>query len=147
MSEFPTKLQDTIDMLSLIENKSERINTLIEYAERFEEIPEDLAKRPFPSEKKVEYCESEAYVWVFQNEEGSFKFYFAVENPHGISAKALAVILKETLEDEPAEIILSVPTDVVLRIFGESLSMGKNLGLTGILLHLQKEVKKLIDKK
>lgn len=142
MHKYPSKLQDTIDFLSLIEDKNERINTLIEYAEKFKEVSPDLVKRPFPQDKKVEYCESEAYVWVFKKDDGSFNFQFAVENPHGISAKALAVILKETLEDESVETILSVPTDVVMKIFGESLSMGKNLGLTGILLHLQREVKK-----
>jgi sulfur transfer protein SufE len=140
MSKYPPKLQELLDSLSFIEDKSERINLLIDFAERFKEIPRTLAARPFPEDKKVEYCESEAYVWVFKNENGSFNFQFAVENPHGISAKALAVILKETLENESIESILTIDSDLVLKIFGESLSMGKNLGLTGILLHLKKEL-------
>jgi len=57
---------------------------------------------------------------------------FAVENPQGISAKALAVILDEGLSGEPPETIAGVSPDIVTTIFDRELSMGKSLGLMGM---------------
>jgi hypothetical protein len=54
-------------------------------------------KRPFPAYNKVPACESDAYVFPVEKN-GSLEFFFAVENPQGISAKALAVILAKGLK-------------------------------------------------
>ena len=61
--------------------------------------------------------------------DGALDFHFAVENPQGISAKAMAVILGDTLSGEPPEQVAEVPTDIVYRVFGRELSMGKSMGL------------------
>ena len=42
-------------------------------------------------------CESDAYVWALKKPDDTLKLYFAVENPSGVSAKALAAILDKTL--------------------------------------------------
>jgi cysteine desulfuration protein SufE len=61
------------------------------------------------------------------------KFHFAVENPQGISAKAIAVILDATLSGAPLAQVLNVSPDIVYELFGRELSMGKNMGLTNML--------------
>ena len=93
-------------VISLIENREERINFLIEYAEKFSEVAPEIAVRPFPLKNRVDYCESEVYVWSISQGNGRFTFHFAVENPHGISAKALASIIQENLSNEKGEDIL-----------------------------------------
>ena len=60
---------------------------------------------------------------------GALKLYFAVENPSGVSAKALAAILDKTLSGLPATEIATVTTDIVERIFRRNISMGKGIGL------------------
>ena len=55
-----------------------------------------------------------------------------MENPQGISAMALAGILGDALTGVPPEEVAAVPADVVYRIFGRELSMGKSLGLMGM---------------
>jgi cysteine desulfuration protein SufE len=55
-----------------------------------------------------------------------------VENPQGISAMALAEILRGSLSGAPLEEVAAVPADVVYRIFGRELSMGKSMGLMGM---------------
>ena len=142
MNFYPPQLQEIVDTISMFKDQNDRINVLIDYAEKYKELSESIVSRPYPNEHKVEYCESEAYVWAKKNIDGTIKLYFAVENPQGVSAKALAVILDEGLSGETAENILKVKTDIVFDIFGQSLSMGKNLGLTGILQHVQKEIKR-----
>ena len=74
-------------------------------------------------------CESEAYVWAMLQPDGKMQLYFAVENPSGISAKALATMLTKTLSGlTPAE-IATVSPEIVERLFRQNISMGKGMGL------------------
>jgi cysteine desulfuration protein SufE len=146
MSEYPDKLQSIIDELTLIEEPQDRMEFLIDYADKFEEVPEDIAKRPFPAETKVPFCESEAYVFAVQNDNGTIKYYYAVDNPNGVSAKALARIFSITLNNLKPEDIEKISLDVIYKIFGQSLSMGKNMGLTGILQMMKRDAKKFMSK-
>src|ERR1039458_5950048 len=90
-------LKDFLDDLALFSDRQERYQFLIEVADRFQEVPPSVAGRPFPKEHKVTRCESDAYVWAEPLPDGSCKLYFAVENPQGLSAKSMAVILDEHL--------------------------------------------------
>ena len=132
MPEIPEKLARTLENLELIPDRSERIQLLIDIANRYREVPPRIAQRPFPEENKVPACESEAYVWGERRPDGTLDYHFAVENPQGISAKAMAAILGDTLSGAPPEQVAAVPQDVVYRIFGRELSMGKSMGLMGM---------------
>jgi cysteine desulfuration protein SufE len=146
MNEYPEKLQSLIDELALIEDPQDRIGFLIDYADKFNEVPESIAKRPFPAETKVPFCESEAYVFPVYSDDGTIKYYYAVDNPNGVSAKALAQIFSSTLAGAKPEDIEKIPLDVIYKIFGQSLSMGKNMGLTGILQMMKRDAKKYMSK-
>src|SRR5687768_2835195 len=98
---LPEKLGEIVDTLALVPDRADRIQLLIDIAERFREVPPRIAVRPFPEENKVPACESQAYVWAERRADGGLDFHFAVENPQGISAKALAVILDEGLSGAP----------------------------------------------
>lgn len=132
MPEVPEKLSQTLDALSMVPDRSERIQLLIDIAERFEDVPPRIAARPFPEEHRVPACESEAFVWAERRPDGNLDFHFAVENPQGISAKAMAVILRDTLSGQPLDQVAAVPQDVVYKVFGNELSMGKSMGLMGM---------------
>ncbi len=144
MSNYPERLNNLLENFSFISDQHERMGFLIDYADKFKEVPSEIALRPFPDENKVPFCESGAYVWTKPQQNGTLKFYFAVENPQGISAKALSAILDKTLSGETPENILSIPDDIVIKIFGENLSMGKNMGLTGIFQKIQRDAKKYL---
>lgn len=132
MADYPAKLAELLEDFEFIDDRNERAALLIEYADRFQEVPPQVATRPFPEENHVERCESEAYVWAVDQPDGTQKYYFAVENPQGISAKAMSVILDETLSGEPPEQVAKVPCDIVYTFFGKDISMGKGQGLMGI---------------
>jgi cysteine desulfuration protein SufE len=125
----PDKLTDTLETLEMVPDRSERIQLLIDIAGRFEEVPPRLARRPFASESQVPACESEAYVFTEPRPDGTLDFHFAVENPQGISAKAMAVILGDALSGAPPEQVAGVSQDIVYQVFGRELSMGKSMGL------------------
>src|SRR5579863_1381448 len=133
MPEIPSKLEETLELLDLVPDRAERIQLLIDIADRFEEVPPRLARRPFAPEHLVPACESQAYVWGEARQDGTLDFHFAVENPQGISAKSLAVILEEGLSGAPLEQVAAVPADLVYRVFGRELSMGKSMGLMGMI--------------
>ena len=127
-------LSRLLDHLELIEDRHERIELLIEIADRYRDVPSSVARRPYPRERLVPACESEAYFWAedIEGPDGPFRIHFAVENPQGISARAMAVILDESLSGRPLEELAELSTDLPHEIFGRELSLGKNLGLAGM---------------
>jgi cysteine desulfuration protein SufE len=139
---YPPKLQEFLDTLSFFPDRTERIEALISVAERFTPMPEDVATKPYDEAARVPGCESEAFVWARPLPDGTLKFSFAVENPQGVSAKALAAILDETLSGEPLDQVAQVPDEVVFDIFGRELSMGKSMGLTGMVRMVTAEARK-----
>jgi len=126
---LPDKLTDTLETLEMVPDRGERIQLLIDIAGRFEEVPPRLARRPFAKEHQVPACESEAYVFTEPRPDGTLDFHFAVENPQGISAKAMAVILGDALSGAPPQQVAEVSQDIVYQVFGRELSMGKSMGL------------------
>jgi cysteine desulfuration protein SufE len=146
METLPPKLADTIEMFAMFPDAHDRTSMLLGYADQFKEVPPEIATRPYPKEHQVPHCESEAYVWAVPQDDGTVKLYFAVENPSGVSAKALATILDKTLSGLPPEQIAAVQPDIVQRFFRENMSMGKGLGLMGMVQAVQTLAKRAIRK-
>jgi cysteine desulfuration protein SufE len=142
-----TKLQALIDLFAQYAGPSERTELLLEYAGKFKDVPASVATRPFDRAALVPHCESEAYVWAVPNPDGTLKLHFAVENPSGISAKALAAILDRTLSGLPAEEIAQVDPDIVEKIFRQNISMGKGMGLMSMVQRVQALANKYIREK
>ena len=112
-------------------DRAERIEALIDIGRGFtnpgpDEVPRTEAAR-------VPGCESEVFLKATPQPDGSLAIRYAVDNPQGISAMALAQMLQEGLSGaSPAE-IAQVPEDFVYEVFGRELSMGKSMGLTGMI--------------
>ena len=137
MADYPEALQDVLDDFSWISDRRERIEMLIQYADQFEKVPGEIATPPYPEDHRVPACESEAYVWAREQDNGGLKLYFAVENPQGLSAMAMAAILEQTVSGLPPEQILQINPEIVYQLFGKDLSMGKGAGLTGMVNMVQ----------
>lgn len=130
-STYPEKLGALVESLSLLD-RGDRIDALIGLADRFVEVPAAVARRPFPESHKVPACESEAYVFAVPRPDGRLDLHFAVENPQGLSAKAMAVILGESLSGEDPALFAELSAELPLEVFGHELSMGKNMGLSAM---------------
>jgi len=130
-------LQDMLDLMAGITDPAERASVLISFADQFREVPPEVATRPFPRSHQVPQCESDAYAWALRRPDGTLKLYFAVENPSGISARALAVILDKSLSGRPPAEVARVSPDIVERIFRQNISMGKGMGLMSMVLAVQ----------
>lgn len=143
MSEsYPERLAELVDTLAMLD-RGDRIQLLIDISDRFRDVPSTVATRPFDDRHKVPACESEAYVWAEPRPDGTLQFHFAVENPQGLSAKAMAVILDEHYSGADPAVVASVPGDLVYDVFGRELSMGKSMGLMGMVSMVGHSAKKL----
>jgi cysteine desulfuration protein SufE len=132
----PEKLQQVIDMFQMFD-PADRTSMLLSYADQFKEVPPSIATRPFAKSHQVPQCESDAYVWANKQPDGTLQLYFAVENPSGVSAKALAAILDKTLSGLPASEIATVDCGIVEQIFRQNISMGKGMGLMAMVNAVQ----------
>jgi len=144
MSAIPIKLQQLLQEMLEITDWDLRADMLIEFGEKFQEVPPHIATRPFSEQSKIPACESDAYAWTIP-EGDSVKFYFAVENPQGVSAKAMAVILDETLSGAPLSEICNVDSSIVYDIFGRTISMGKGHGLMSMVSVVKTLAKQRLD--
>jgi cysteine desulfuration protein SufE len=123
------RLDALLEAFDEFPDPADRTEMLLSYADQFKDVPPEIARRPFADKHKIPQCESDAYAWAVERPDGTLKLHFAVENPSGISAKALAAILDKTLSGLPAADIATVRTDIVERIFRRNISMGKGMGL------------------
>ncbi|MDQ2986421.1 MAG: SufE family protein [Armatimonadota bacterium] len=138
---LPPALQERIDFFSHLD-RGDRIEALISIADRFRAAPPSVAPRPYDEAHRVPACESEAFVWAVEQPDGTLDFHFVVENPQGVSAKAMAVILGETVSGAPLDEVANLSDDVVYGFFGNELSMGKTMGLTSMVGMVRGEAKK-----
>ncbi len=145
MAAPPEKLIRIVDTFKSLEDRNERIDLLISLADRFQEVPLHLARRPFPEQNRVPHCESEAFVFAEEKSDGTLAFHFAVENPQGISAMATAVILGRGLSGQPLQQVAAVSSSIIYDIFGHELSTGKGLGLTGLVSMVQNAARRRLQ--
>jgi sulfur transfer protein SufE len=128
----PEKLRLLLETFDSVDDMDQRMSMLVDFAEQFKEVPPSIATPPYPEDARVPFCESDAFVWAIPGTGGTLTLHFAVGNPSGISARALAAILEKTASGAPATEIASVTPDIVTRIFRQNISMGKGMGLMGI---------------
>ena len=143
MPDYPERLQTLLDAFAGVTDTHERTQLLLDYARRFKEVPPEVATRPFAKDRLVPHCESEAYVWVVENADGTLALHFAVENPSGVSAKALGAILQKTLSGLPASEVARVDPEIVERLFRQNISMGKGMGLMSMVAAVQALARRL----
>ena len=139
----PGALGDVLETFALVTDPGDRASLLISYADQFRPVPREVATPPYSMDHLVPYCESEAYVWLVPQNDGTARLYFAVENPSGVSAKALASILTSTLSGLAPEAIEQVSPDIVEQIFRQNISMGKGMGLMAMVQAVQALARRL----
>jgi len=133
---LPPNLQSQLEDLELYPDRADRIEALIAIGEEFR----NPNRTEFPREEscRVPGCESEAFVgWNAAGE-----LAIAIDNPQGISAMAMAQILLQGVRGATVEQVRAIPDDIIYTIFGRELSMGKSMGLTGMVRMVKQEFAK-----
>jgi cysteine desulfuration protein SufE len=140
----PAKLRELVAEFEPLP-RDERMEELIDWADRFVAAGPEIAARPYPEINRAPRCESDAYVFATDRPDGTLQFHFAVENPQGLSAKAWGAILDDVASGAPLAEVAAIDPDAIWRIFGRDLSMGKGQGLIGMLELVQREAKQRLD--
>lgn len=130
MADYPPILQEYLDDFDFVTSREERVDFLIAIADEFEPVPPSVASKPYDEAQRVIGCESEAFVWALDRDDGRLDFYFDVLNPQGLSAKAMSAILDRSCSGAPLEQVAAINGEVVFAFFGKDISMGKGRGLT-----------------
>ena len=133
MPELPPKLQEVLDDFDFITTRDERVDYLIAIADEFSAVPASVASQPYDEANRVIGCESEAFVWAIDRDDGALDFYFDVLNPQGLSAMAMCAILDQACSGAPLEQVAAINGEVVFTLFGREISMGKGRGLTELI--------------
>ena len=131
MADPPAALRRILDGLAGAERET-RIELLLAWADRYRKPPRSVATPPYPAGHRVPGCESEAYVWAVPRRDGTLDFHVAVENPLGVSVRALAAILVEAASGAALDEVLAIDESVVTSLFGAGVSMGRGQGLAGM---------------
>ncbi len=119
---IPAKLARLLEVFRAIRDPADRIMTLIEFAGQYLDPPASVAQRPFPAANRIRGARDPIYLWAAPDEEKNLRYYFCVEHADGISTRALAVILQETLSGAPLNAVSNVSPSIVDTIFGVELS-------------------------
>ncbi|GAB1421993.1 hypothetical protein MASR2M15_21990 [Anaerolineales bacterium] len=145
--QYPKQLKETLEDFSLIANRLERQEYLISLADQFDgvKVPETIASQPYDEDHRVKACESDAYVWAVEQEDGTLAYYFDVLNPQGLSAMAVGVILGEACSGAPLESVAAIDNELIFELFGKNISMGKGQGLMGMVDMVTFEAKKRLN--
>jgi cysteine desulfuration protein SufE len=131
-SKIPPNIQSILEDIEMVGDEG-RAMVLLDYSDHFQAVPPQIAERPFSENNHVRECESDAYVFPERRSDGRLNFHFAVENPQGVSARAFSRILQEAVDGQSAAEINAISPEIVPLLFGRGISMGKGMGLQGIL--------------
>jgi cysteine desulfuration protein SufE len=132
---IPEKLREIVELFAESEGR-EKVELLIDYAQRMPEMPEEIRNQPGVCEP-VEECMTPVSVFAAL-EDGGMQFTFDVP-PESPTVRGLAAIMAEGLSGASPEAVLGVPKDFYEPMGLEQvLTMQRLNGFTAILAHMKR---------
>lgn len=132
---LPQRLQEIVEEFALCEGR-EKIELLLEYAERLPNLPDHLRDERDDMEL-VEECMTPVYVKA-ESREGRLSFFFDVP-PESPTVRGFAAIMAEGVEGSTPEAVLAIPNDFFFAMGLESvLTMQRLNGMSAILAHMKR---------
>lgn len=132
---LPERLREIVEEFAQSEGR-EKIELLLEYAERLPELPEHLQDERGEMEL-VEECMTPVYVKA-EMRQGEMSFYFNVpqESP---TVRGFAAMMAEGVEGASPQAVLAIPNDFFASMGLESvLTMQRLNGMGAILAHMKR---------
>lgn len=120
---------------------SERLQALIEWADKLPPLSEARRQIPRPEECRVWECQTPVWVWV---ELVDGRVHLEADVPRESPAvRGLVALLLELLEGTPAQEVLHLPDDL-LPVLGlqDVLGMTRRQGVRGMIRHIQRELRR-----
>ena len=139
---IPERLQEIVEEFELCEGR-EKIELLLEYAERLPELPERLRQQHDEMEL-VQECMTPVYVQA-ETEAGRMTFHFDVP-PESPTVRGFAAIMAEGMHGVSSQVVLGVPNDFFYTMGLERvLTMQRLNGMAAILAHMKRLAAQVSD--
>lgn len=104
--QLPSRLSEIVENFQWAEGR-EKLELLIEYADRLSPLPERF-QADYASMHQVEECMTPVYVQSEQDDQGRLRFYFDVP-PESPTVRGFAAIMTEGLENTLPEQVMAIP--------------------------------------
>lgn len=132
---LPERLQEIIEDFR-VSSDQEKLELLLEYADRLPPLPDHLRGQPGAMEP-VDECMTEASVYA-ETRDGRITFYFDVP-PEAPTVRGYASLLHEGVRDLPPDAVLRIPGDFFQELgLQRVLSPQRLNGITAILAHMKR---------
>ena len=139
----PTRLSEIIEDFQLAEGR-EKIDLLIEYAEKVPLIPERQARRLSRLEQ-VQECMTPVFVMA-KTKNHRMQFFFDIP-PQSPTVRGLAAILANGLNGAKPEEVIALPADFYTPMnLQEAISFQRLNGFQGVLAHMKQAAVRLMNK-
>jgi cysteine desulfuration protein SufE len=135
-ADYPQKLEESIGLFDGL-TREERMELLLEFADRLPEVPQRL--RDDTSQRRpVHECMTPTWIYVEPDGE-SARIYVEVAE-EAPSIRAVATLIIEGCQGAPREQILAVPVDLAVQIFGPEMVGQRRYGLAGLVGNIKRAV-------
>lgn len=133
------RLLDRFDRLS----RDQTMAVLVEFADRFPELPERYRNLADAEEYRVHECMTPVALF-HEVDDGKIWFYADVprESP---TIRALLAIFTEALNGRPPETVLAIPPDFVTRLMRKVGLMTRESGLNAMLARMKRHAAEAIE--
>lgn len=135
------ELERVLDTFSRL-GREQTMQALVEYANRFPELPERFAMLAASEEHKVHECMTPVALFS-EMDNGRIRFYADVPR-NAPTIRALLAILMSGLNDHPAEDVLAIPADFVSRLMRNVGLSTRERGLQAILARMKRHAREAL---
>ncbi|MCA9977869.1 MAG: SufE family protein [Anaerolineales bacterium] len=134
MSNLPAKLQAIVEDFNYCEGQ-EKLEYLLEFAERLPDLPAHLAGQHDKMDE-VHECMSPVFIFA-EKDNGRVTYHFDIP-PEAPTVRGFATILKEGLDGLSPDQILAIPNEFYFQMGLQHVLTGQRLnGIGAILAHMK----------
>lgn len=134
MSDLPVKLQKIVEDFSYCEGQ-EKLEYLLEFAERLPDLPPHLAGKRDQMDE-VHECMSPVFIYA-EKDNGRVTYHFDIP-PEAPTVRGFATILKEGLDNLSPVQIQAIPNEFYFQMGLQTVLTGQRLnGIGAILAHMK----------
>lgn len=138
---LPPELARVLDIFSRL-GREQTMQALVDYANRFPELPDRFAALAASEEHKVHECMTPVALFS-EVDDGRIRFYADVPR-NAPTIRALLSILMQGLNDRSPEDVLAIPPDFVSRLMRNVGLSTRERGLQAILARMKRHAREAL---
>jgi cysteine desulfuration protein SufE len=138
---LPPELERVLDLFSRL-GREQTMQALVDYANRFPELPDRFAALAAGEEHKVHECMTPVALFS-EVDDGAIRFFADVPR-NAPTIRALLSILMSALNGRPPEDVLAIPPDFVSRLMRNVGLSTRERGLQAILARMKRHAREAL---